>query len=1218
MAKLEDLLKERIVYLDGGLGTSFQKMKLEEQHFRGERFKDHPIPLKGNNDFLCLTSPDLVKQVHREYAFAGSDLISTNTFSGTRVSQADFGTQDYNYELNLAAARLAREVVQEFERTIFVAGSIGPTTKITSLSPNVNDPGHRDISFDELVSDYEEQISALMEGGVDLLLAETFIDTLNLKACIKASDLVFHKMGRKLPMILSATITDKSGRTLSGQTIEAFWNSVRHAKPLAVGMNCAFGANELKPYIRELSQLADCYISCYPNAGLPNPLSDTGYDETPHHTSDALLDMVKNQYVNLIGGCCGTTPDHIRATVEKTQGFKPRIPAQPKKRMRLSGLEPLNLDTIENSQTFIMVGERTNVTGSPQFKKLIAEGKYDKALDIARQQVDNGANIIDINFDEGMIDGEAAMERFLRLVGSEPDISRVPIMIDSSKWTVLEQGLKNVQGKCIVNSISLKEGEEVFKQQARTLMTYGAAVVVMAFDEKGQAATKDDKVRICQRAYRILTEDVGYPAEDIIFDPNVLTVATGIEEHNNYAVDFIEAIREIKRTCPLAKTSGGISNVSFSYRGNNPVREAMHSVFLYHATRAGLDMGIVNAGMLAVYEDIPPELLVRVEDVILNRRSDATERLTDFANQFKGEKGQTQKVDLEWRKGTVNERIRHALVHGITEFIEKDTEEARQSLGTPLLVIEGPLMDGMKVVGDLFGAGKMFLPQVVKSARVMKKAVAYLEPYMTKDKKQGQQQRTFVIATVKGDVHDIGKNIVGVVLACNGYNVIDLGVMVSCEQIIAAAKEHNADLVGMSGLITPSLDEMITNAKEMQKQGLRTPLLIGGATTSRIHTAVKIDPEYNSLIAHVSDASLVVDVCNKILNQELKDKTFEDYKDSYKKLRETYLSKKAEGANLVPYDYANTNFWISKNQPNSFKPRQYGVFQKSYSIDELIPYIDWSPFFWAWQIKGVYPSLFESEKYGEQARKLYEDAQDMLSLIKTEARLKTKGVFGLWPAYRDTNDVVVLDPQQKTNKELARVHFLRQQALKKEGVHHFCLADFIHDNTVGIPDTLGGFAVTAGDVVEIMAKEFEDNNDDYSSIMIKAIGDRLAEAFAERLHEEVRINFMGIKEALSSQDLIAEKYQGIRPAIGYPSCPDHTEKETLWNLLDARNTIGVSLTENFAMTPASSVSGYYIFNPEAKYFHVGLVDAQQVQDYALRKGVTQQYIEKWLATQLSY
>ena len=1215
MSDIRAELQKRILYFDGGIGTSFQKMKLTEDDFRGQRFKDHKTKLQGNNDFLSLASPELVKKMHRDFLSAGSDILSTNTFSGTRVSQADFGCEDYNFELNKVSAQIARETADEFDRKIWIAGSMGPTTKITSISPDVSDPGHRDISFDQLMEDFEEQITALMEGGVDLLLMETFIDTLNMKASIRAAKNVFKRQNKELPMILSATITDKSGRTLSGQTIEAFWNSVRHAKPLAVGMNCAFGANELKPYIRELSDLADCYVSCYPNAGLPNPLSETGYDETPEHTADALLDMVTNGYVNLVGGCCGTTPEHIKAIKDKTHDKAPRTLVSPQKKMRLSGLEPTNIDTIENSQSFIMVGERTNVTGSPKFRRLITENNYDEALQVARQQVENGANIIDINFDEGMIDGEAAMERFLRLVGSEPDISRVPIMVDSSKWTILEQGLKNTQGKSIVNSISLKEGEEVFKDQARTLMTYGAAAVVMAFDEKGQAANKEDKVRICQRAYKILTEDVGFPPEDIIFDPNVLTVATGIEEHNSYALDFIEAVREIKKTCPLAKTSGGISNVSFSFRGNNIVREAMHSVFLFHATRAGLDMGIVNAGMLTVYEDIPPELLTRVEDVILNRRDDATERLVDFAEQFKGEKGKQKKQDLSWRKGNYAERMKHALIHGITEYVDEDTEEARKDLKTPLKVIEGPLMDGMKEVGDLFGAGKMFLPQVVKSARVMKKAVAFLEPYMEKEKKKSENEKTFVIATVKGDVHDIGKNIVGVVLACNGFKVVDLGVMVSCEAIMEAAKEHNADIIGMSGLITPSLDEMIMNAREFQKQGITTPILVGGATTSRIHTAVKIDPEYNNLVGHVSDASLVVDVCNQILNEKSSNETFEKYKTNYKKLRDNYLAKKEEGANLVPYDYANTNNWIRKNPNPTPLPKEFGVFPVEYSVDELVPYIDWSPFFWAWQMKGMYPKIFESDKYGEQARKLFDDAQDMLAKIKSDGRIKPKGVYGLWRAYRDTNDVILLDEKQK---EINRFHFLRQQVNKKEGTPHFCMADFVAGKSSGVDDSIGAFAVTAGAQVEEMAGEFEKDNDDYSSILIKAVGDRLAEAFAEKLHETVRKEQYGMEESFTNEELIKEEYQGIRPAVGYPSCPDHTEKQALWDLMNVKKHISAELTETFAMNPPSSVSGYYFLHPDAKYFHVGKIDATQVADYAKRKGMEKDHIEKWLAPNLSY
>ncbi len=1219
MNDIQSELKNRILYFDGGIGTSFQKMKLTEEDFRGERFKDHPKKLKGNHDFLTLSSPDKVKKMHREFLEAGSDIISTNTFSGTRVSQADFACEEYTYEINKQSAILAREVANEFDRPIWIAGSMGPTTKITSISPDVNDPGHRDISFDQLREDFEEQITALMDGGVDLLLMETFIDTLNLKAAIKAADNVFKKRGQRLPLILSATITDKSGRTLSGQTIEAFWNSVRHAKPLAVGMNCAFGANELKPYIRDLSNIADCYISCYPNAGLPNPLSETGYDETPDHTGNAILDMVNEGYVNLVGGCCGTTPGHIKAIIEKTREKPPRTIVSPSKKMRLSGLEPVNIDVIENSQSFIMVGERTNVMGSPKFKKLIKEERYEEALDIARQQVESGANIVDINFDEGMIDGEKAMEKFLRLVGSEPDIAKAPIMIDSSKWSVLEIGLKNVQGKGIVNSISLKEGEEVFKQQAELIKTYGAAVVVMAFDEKGQAANKDDKVRICQRAYKILTEEVNFPPEDIIFDPNVLTVATGIEEHNSYGIDFIEAVREIKKTCPLAKTSGGISNVSFSFRGNNVVREAMHSVFLYHATRAGLDMGIVNAGMLTVYEQIPKDLLTLVEDVILNRREDATEKLLEKAGEFKGEKGQAFQQDLSWRKGSYADRIKHALIHGITEYVDQDTEEARSDLKRPLLVIEGPLMAGMKEVGDLFGAGKMFLPQVVKSARVMKKAVAYLQPFMEEEKRGAdpQKQKTFVIATVKGDVHDIGKNIVAVVLACNGYKVIDLGVMVSCEEIIQAAKDHDADIIGMSGLITPSLDEMITNAREMEKQGIKTPLLFGGATTSRIHTAVKIDPEYNSLVAHVSDASLVVEACNRILAPETKESAKDDYKNNYFKLRENYLNKKSEKDNLVPFDYSNTNNWIRKNPNPTPLPQKLGVFEESVDVATLVPYIDWSPFFWAWQMKGVYPKIFESDKYGQEAKKLHNDALKMIEHIKTDGRIQPKGVFGLWPAYRSTNDVVVLDPNNK-KKTIATLHFLRQQVKKKEETPHFCLSDFVAGESSGVQDSIGAFAVTAGPQVEDLAKEFEAKNDDYSSIMMKAVGDRLAEAFAEYLHEKVRKEFYGIEENFSKEDLIKEAYQGIRPAIGYPSCPDHTEKQTIWDLMDVQQRIGAELTETYAMNPPSSVSGYYFLHPDAKYFHVGKIDQDQVEDYAQRKDMERTHIEKWLSTHLAY
>ena len=1210
----QSILKSQILYLDGGLGTFFQKMNLKEEDFRGQYFKNHPKKLLGNHDILNLSQPEIVKNLHRQFLKAGSQIISTNTFSGTCVSQTDFATEKYVYDLNKQAALIAREATKEFKHDTWIAGSIGPTTKISSISSMVSDSGYRDISFDQLVSAFSEQITALIDGGVDLLLAETFIDTLNLKACIKAFDKIFNKLNKKLPIILSATITDRSGRTLSGQTIEAFWNSVRHSKPLAVGMNCAFGANELKPYIRSLSQIADCYISCYPNAGLPNPLSESGYDETPEYTSEAILDMVNQGYVNIVGGCCGTTPLHIQAIIEKTKGKKPRVlPAFIQKKMRLSGLEAHNFDVIEESQSFIMIGERTNVTGSPQFRRLIKEGNFEEALRIARQQVENGANIIDINFDEAMIEGEIAMERFLRLVASEPDISKIPIMIDSSKWSVLETGLKNIQGKAIVNSISLKEGEKVFKKQAEQLLTYGAAVVIMAFDEKGQATKKEDKIRICQRAYKILTKEVGFPPEDIVFDPNVLTVATGIKEHNHYAIDFIQAVKEIKRLCPLAKTSGGISNISFSFRGNNKIREAMHSVFLYHAIKAGLDMGIVNPGMITVYEDIPPELLVRIEDVIFNRRQDATDRLIEIANRFKNNKKPEKKQNLKWRKETYDKRLIYSLIHGITDFVKEDSEEARKNLKTPLEVIEGPLMNGMKEVGDLFGSGKMFLPQVVKSARVMKKAVAYLEPFMKKQKRQENNKKTFLIATVKGDVHDIGKNIVGVVLSCNGYNVVDLGVMVSCEQIMEAAKKHQARIIGMSGLITPSLDEMIVNVREIEKQGIKTPLLFGGATTSRIHTAVKIDPLCSNLIAHVSDASLVVDVCNKILENEVETK--KSYKESYKRLRESYLSKKEKRTHLISYHYANTNHWVQKNPNPVPVPKKFGVFSFDIPVEKLVDFIDWSPFFWAWQIKGLFPKILEDKKYGEQAKKLYSEAQSMLKIIIREKQVKPKGVFGLWPAFRETNDVILLNPE---NQEFFRFHFLRQQTKKKENFPHFCLADFITEETPNGKDSIGVFAVTAGKAIEEIAQKFEKEKDDYSSILVKTLGDRLAEAFAECLHQKVRQDFYGIIENFSKEDLITEKYQGIRPAVGYPSCPDHTEKQKIWDLLNAKKVIGVNLTETFAMNPPSSVSGYYFLHPEAKYFHVGLVDKVQVSDYAQRKKMKPEHIEKWLTTNLSY
>jgi len=1223
LTTLEKALENRIVFIDGAMGTSYQAMKLSEEDYRSPQVKDIQKNLKGNHDLLCLTKPEAVIEVHTEFLEAGANILSTNTFNATAISQADFDCENLVDEINTEAAKLARTAIENFQKTnpdhqAWVAGSIGPTNKTLSLSPDVNDPGFRALDFDGLVADYGQQIEALVQGGVDLLLMETTFDTANLKAGIYAAELAFQKLGKKLPLFLSITVTDRSGRTLSGQTIEACWNSIRHAKPLAVGLNCAMGGKDLLPYVRELSKIADTYVSCYPNAGLPNPLSDTGYDESPEITSQILESMCTEGLVNIIGGCCGTTPDHIAAVTNRTKDIPPRkIPNVPAP-MRLSGLEPFHCDVIEKSKTFTMVGERTNVTGSPKFRRLIKEENFDEALSIARQQVENGANIIDINFDEGMLDSEACMEKFLRLVGSEPDISRVPIMVDSSKWSVLLQGLKNIQGKGVVNSISLKEGEEAFKEQAREILKFGAAAVVMAFDEKGQAANKADKISICQRAYKILTEDVGFPPEDIIFDPNVLTVATGIEEHNNYAVDFIEAVREIKATCPGVKTSGGISNVSFSFRGNNIVREAMHSAFLYHAIKAGLDMGIVNAGMLAVYDNIEPELLIRVEDVLLNRREDATDRLVDYAEKFKGEKGIETKADLSWRERDTQGRIRHSLVHGITQFIEEDTAEAFSDLKVPLKVIEGPLMDGMKEVGDLFGSGKMFLPQVVKSARVMKKAVAYLEPFMVpKEGEEAARQRTFVIATVKGDVHDIGKNIVSVVLSCNGYRVVDLGVMVSCDKILEAAEKEKADLIGLSGLITPSLDEMITNATQMESLGLKTPLLIGGATTSRIHSAVKIAPVYSGPTVHVSDASLVVDVCNQLLGEETREKTIEDYKTSYDKLRMNYLEKKEERNNLVPYAYANTNSFATDSK-DILQPKHLGVRKAEVPVKDLVEYIDWSPFFWAWQLKGKFPEIFDHEKYGAESKKLYRDAQKLLKTVIANDSIKPQGVFGIWPANADLNDVILYDPKN-TDTEVGRLHFLRQQAKKKDSNPNYSLADFVSAKGSGPKDSMGAFVVTAGPEVETLARDFEAKGDDYNSILMKTIGDRIAEAFAEYLHARVRTDWgYGLEESWTPEELIKEQYRGIRPAMGYPSCPDHTEKETLWKLLEAEKHTGVSLTETFAMNPGSSVSGYYFLHPEARYFHVGKLDRDQVEAYSQRKKTSVEHSEKWLANNLVY
>ncbi|MFZ9596029.1 MAG: methionine synthase [Bdellovibrionia bacterium] len=1225
---LKKLLEQRIVFLDGAMGTLIQKYKLQEKDFRGQRFFNHPKPLQGNNDLLSLTREDLILSIHRQYLQAGADIIETNTFSSTRLAQADYGLEDLVYEMNVRSAQLARQACQEWmeqnpERRVFVAGAIGPTNRTCSLSPHVHDPGYRAVVFDDLVENYGEQIRALVEGGVDVLLPETTFDTLNLKAALFALEKFHDEHPVRIPLMLSVTITDASGRTLSGQTIEAFWNSVSHAQPLSVGINCALGATQMRPYLAELSQKAPCYLSCYPNAGLPNPLSETGYDEGPEDTARFLNEFAQAGYLNIVGGCCGTTPEHIAAIRRLLSEQPRRVVPSPPFATRLSGLEPLTLQS-SGERPFLLVGERTNVTGSPQFRKLIEQGNFEQALSVAKQQVENGANILDVNFDEGLLQSEACMTRFLNLVASEPDIARVPIMIDSSKWSVIEAGLKCVQGKGIVNSISLKEGEAVFLKQAEQIRRYGAAVVVMAFDEQGQATTREQKVRISERAYDLLVNRAQFSPSDIIFDPNVLTVATGMEEHNSYGMDFIEAVREIKARCPGALTSGGISNVSFSFRGNNRVREAMHSAFLYHAIRAGLDLGIVNAGMLAVYEEIEPELLEKVEDVLLNRRSDATERLIELAERIKGEKSTPalEAAQESWRGEPLERRLQHALVKGIDSFIEADTEEARQKYGEPIRVIEGPLMEGMKTVGELFGEGKMFLPQVVKSARVMKKAVAYLNPFMTQSQSTDSRSAgVFVIATVKGDVHDIGKNIVSVVLGCNGYQVIDLGVMVSCEKILETAREARADFIGLSGLITPSLDEMIHNAKEMQRRGMTIPLLIGGATTSRIHTAVKIAPHYDGPVVRVGDASLVVGVCNPLLAPATKDAYRAQLKEQNQKTAQKYQESLNRPSELVPLAQAR-----SRRTPTNWAdveitiPQRLGVHtHEDLGLEELIPYIDWSPFFWTWELKGVYPKILSHEKYGAQARELFSDAQRLLEDIVQNQRFKVRAISGIWAANRVGDDVEVYrDP--KNRELLGQFHFLRQQKQKlKEGSEYLCLADWIAPQESGRVDYIGGFVVSAGAEVEAYARTFLDRNDDYSSILVKALGDRMAEAAAEVLHQRIRqIWGYGQTENLTIPELLQEKYRGIRPAPGYPACPDHTEKETLWRLLDASSATGVSLTESFAMNPPSSVCGWYLAHPEARYFQVGPLGRDQIQDYARRKNRPVAWVEKWLSPSLDY
>jgi 5-methyltetrahydrofolate--homocysteine methyltransferase len=1224
---LQQAARERILILDGAMGTEIQGLGLDEDDFRGERFIGCACHQKGNNDLLILTQPEAIEDIHFRYAMAGADIIETNTFSSTRIAQADYEMEGAVYDLNKHGAQVVRRAIARAEREDgkrrFVAGAIGPTNRTASISPDVNNPGYRAVSFDDLRRAYAEQLDGLIDGGADLILIETIFDTLNAKAAIFACEERFLAKGIRLPVMVSGTITDLSGRTLSGQTPSAFWNSVRHARPFTVGLNCALGADAMRPHLQELSGISDTFVSAYPNAGLPNEFGQ--YDQSPEYMAKLVEGFAEEEIVNIVGGCCGSTPAHIQAISEAVKGKKPRQPREHVPFMSLSGLEPF---VLTKEIPFVNVGERTNVTGSAKFRKLITAGDYNAALVVARDQVENGAQIIDINMDEGLIDSEKAMVEFLNLIAAEPDIARVPVMIDSSKFQIIESGLKCVQGKAIVNSISLKEGEENFVAQAKLIRNYGAAVVVMAFDETGQADTYERKVAICERAYKILTEEAGFAPEDIIFDPNVFAVATGIEEHNNYGVDFIEATRTIRQRMPLVHISGGVSNLSFSFRGNEPVREAMHAVFLYHAIQAGMDMGIVNAGQLAVYESIDAELREACEDVVLNRRDDGTERLLEIAERYRGTgEARVRVQDMSWRELPVEKRLEHALVNGITEFIDADTEEARQNAARPLHVIEGPLMAGMNVVGDLFGAGKMFLPQVVKSARVMKQAVAVLLPYMEEEKRAnggtGEREAAgkILMATVKGDVHDIGKNIVGVVLACNNYEIIDLGVMVPAAKILEVAIKENVDIIGLSGLITPSLDEMVHVAAEMQRQGFNVPLLIGGATTSRVHTAVKIHPQYQKGQAvYVLDASRAVGVVSSLLSPDTRDTTIETLRTEYAKVADAHARAELEKQRL-PIARARAN--AAKVDWTSYKPKKPSftgikVFE-DYDLKELAQYIDWTPFFQTWELKGRYPAILEDEKQGEAARALFADAQAMLTKIIDETWFRPRAVIGFWPA-NSVGDDIRLFTDDARKEDLATFFTLRQQLSKRDGRPNVALSDFVAPVDSGVEDYVGGFVVTAGIEEVAIAERFERANDDYSSIMVKALADRFAEAFAERMHERVRKEFWGYgaDETFAPEDLISESYAGIRPAPGYPAQPDHTEKVTLFNLLDATATTGVTLTESYAMWPGSSVSGLYIGHPDSYYFGVAKVERDQVEDYAARKGMGVREIERWLGPVLNY